>query len=180
MLTIMVGEVEHYDETKKEFYYLGGVKLELEHSLVSLSKWESEFKKPFLGPQDRTRDETLGYVRAMILTPEYPPDILDQFSEKNFLDINAYIEDAMTATWFADSPNKPKSREIITAELIYYWMITLNINWEAQHWHLNRLFTLIKVIGAKSEKPKKMSKAEIAARNRELNERRKRELGTSG
>lgn len=181
MLTIMVGAEEHYDEETNEFSLVGGTPIQLEYSLASLSKWESKFEKPFLGPQEKTREEVIGFIQEMIVTPEISPDIVEKLSEKNFADINSYMESKQTATWFSDSPNAPKtSKEIITSELIYYWMVSLKIPWEAQHWHLNRLFTLIKVFNAKSEKPKKMTPGEAAARRHRINEERKKLYGTSG
>ena len=181
MLTIIVGAEEHYDEESKKFLSVGGTPIQLEYSLASLSKWESKFEKPFLAAQEKTREEVIGFIQEMIVTPEISPNIVERFSEENFAQVNAYMESKQTATWFSDSPHAPKTtREIITAELIYYWMVSLNIPWEAQHWHLNRLFTLIKVFNAKSEKPKPMSKGEAAARRRQLNEQRKKQYGTSG
>lgn len=181
MLTIYAGAEEHYDEETQSFSYVGGIMIQLEHSLAVLSKWESKFEKPFLSPQKKTREEVITYIQEMIMTPEISPDIINSFTEKNFADINAYMEAKQTATWFSDSPHAPKtSQEIITSELIYYWMVSYKIPWEAQHWHLNRLFTLIKVFNAKSEKPKPMSKGEAAARRRQLNEERRKQYGTSG
>jgi len=180
MLTISVGGTEHYDESTQEFLIVGGVELQLEHSLVSLSKWESKFEKPFLGPEKKTDEEAIAYIEAMILTPDFPPELLKKLSQKNFDEINAYIDAKMTATWFSDSPGSPKTSEVITSELVYFWLITFQIPWEAQHWHLNRLFTLIKVINSKSAKPKKMSRSEIIAHNRELNARRRAQTGSKG
>ena len=179
MLTITVGGTESYDETVEEFTIVGGTQLQLEHSLVSLSKWESKHEKPFLGKGDKTGEEIFDYVRCMAIDEETPEELFHQLSEDDFKAINAYIESKQTVTWFADSP-APRSREVITSELIYYWMTAFQIPFECQHWHLNRLFTLIQVANHKSQPPKKMSKAEIAQRNRELNEQRKRQLGTSG
>jgi hypothetical protein len=180
MLKIIVPGVEMYDDQRQEFITVGDVKLELEHSLVSLSKWESFFEKPFLGEVDKTMDEVLGYIKAMTLTPEVPEEAFHKLSENNILEINEYIDANMTATWFHEAPGAPRSRDVITAEVIYYWMITFQIPFECELWHLNRLFTLIRVCNIKQAKPKKMSRAEIAARNRELNAQRKSQLGTSG
>jgi alkylhydroperoxidase family enzyme len=180
MLRITVPGVEHFDDSTQEFITQGDVVLELEHSLVSLSKWESKFEKPFLGPDERTVDEVVGYIKAMTLTPEVPDEVFQKLSEENLTDINSYIDAKMTATWFSDPPGAPKTREIVTAELIYYWMITFQIPFDCETWHLNRLFTLIRVCNIKQAKPKKMSRGEIAARNRELNARRKAQLGTRG
>jgi hypothetical protein len=180
MLTIIVGAVDVYDEGADKFSTQGGVELQLEHSLVSLSKWESEFEKPFLGKDVKTPEEILAYVRCMILTPNPPGDFLEKLSKENLEAINTYIERKMTATWFSDQPGAPGSREVITSELIYYWMSVFSIPFACETWHLNRLFTLIRICNVKQSKPKKMSRAEIAARNRELNAQRKAQLGTKG
>lgn len=180
MLTIVVGAVPSFDEAKQEFVEEGGTEVQLEHSLVSLSKWESKHEKPFLGRTEKTTDEVYDYIKAMILTPGISDELLSQLSEENVADINKYIEAKMTATWFSDSPGAPRTSEVITAELIYYWMTVFNIPFECETWHLNKLFTLIRVCNNKQAKPKKMTRSEIAARNREINERRKRELGTKG
>lgn len=179
MLTIHLLGQELYDEANGEFITLKGVELELEHSLVSLSKWEAIHEKPFLGPGDKTQDEVLSYVRAMILSPEVPENITDRFSPGDFDKINRYIDSKMTATWFNEAP-APPSREVITSELIYYWMIAFSIPMACENWHLNRLLTLIRVCNIKNQPPKKMGKNDIAARNRALNAQRKAKFGTNG
>lgn len=180
MLTIVVLGTEMFDETKQEFVIEGGITLELEHSLVSLSKWESQYEKPFLGKNEKTTQEVFDYIKFMILNPNIPPEVYENLSEDNIKAINEYIDAKMTATWFHDPPGAPASRDVITAELVYYWMITFQIPFECQYWHLNRLFTLIRICNLKQAKPKKMSRAEMAARNRELNAQRRAQLGTSG
>ena len=180
MLTIVVLGTEMFDETKQEFIIEGGINLELEHSLVSLSKWESKYEKPFLGKNEKTTQEVFDYIKFMILTPNIAPEVYENLSKDNIEAINKYIDAKMTATWFHDSPGAPGSRDVITAELVYYWMITFQIPFECQYWHLNRLFTLIRICNIKQAKPKKMSRAEMAARNRELNAQRRAQLGTSG
>lgn len=180
MLVIKVPGIELFDEVLQVFVNAEEFVLELEHSLVSLSKWESKFEKPFLGSEEKTDEEVFAYIEAMILTEEYPSDVLTRLTKENIQQINEYIESKMTATWFNDKQKPKKSNEVITAELIYYWMITFNIPIEFQHWHLNRLFTLIKIFSVKNAPKEKMSKRDLLARNRELNERRKAELGTAG
>ena len=181
MLTIIVPGVESYDENLDQFVSIGDLTLELEHSLVSLSKWESKFEKPFLGKSEKTTDEVLDYIRCMVVTPNPPEEFLDKLSKENLEEVNVYIDRKMTATWFSEAPGAPKtSREVITSELVYYWMTVFHIPFECETWHLNRLFTLIRICNLKQEKPKKMSRAEVAARNRELNAQRKAQLGTKG
>jgi hypothetical protein len=180
MLTIVVPGVEMFDEQSHEFVTRGDVTLDLEHSLVSLSKWESKFEKPFLGKGEKTIDEVLEYIKFMTLTPDVSDEVYKKLTKENVEEINKYIDSKMTATWFSDATSAPATRDVITAELIYYWMISFQIPFECENWHLNRLFTLIRVCNIKQAKPKKMSRAEIAARNRELNARRRKQLGTTG
>ena len=182
MLRIDVPLVESYDEEQQRFVVTKSYTLELEHSLASLSKWESHFEKPFLGKEDKTPEETLWYIQAMTLTPNVPPEIYLELSKENVEEIQKYIHAKMTATWFNDRDNKP-NREIITAEVIYYWMIALNIPFECQYWHLNKLLTLVNVCNLKNapEKSKnKMSRAEMIAQRNKLNAQRRAQHGSRG
>ena len=180
MLKIVVPGIELFDDESQEFVTQNDFTLELEHSLVSLSKWESIYEKPFLGEGEKSTEEVIGYIKTMTLTSEVPEEIFYKLSEENVTKINEYIDAKMTATWFSDTPGAPRSREVITSEVIYYWLIAFQIPFECETWHLNRLFTLIRVCNIKQAKPEKMSRAEIAARNRELNAQRKAQFGTKG
>jgi len=181
MLEIVVKPIEWYDEERNLFVELmrKDQTLRLEHSLVSLSKWESKWCKPFLSTDAKTAEEATDYVRCMTLTQNVNPNVYKCLSRANFKAINEYIEAPMTATTFMSQHNQI-NREIITAELIYYWMIALNIPFECQKWHLNKLLTLINVCNIKNQPDKKMPMQEIYSRNRALNEARKMKYRTKG
>lgn len=182
MLTLVVGATDVFDDEAQEFRTQGGFELQLEHSLVSLSKWESIYEKPFLGSDQKSENEIQSYIECMLLTKNPPEDFLTRLSAEDYVKLDAYLSKKMTATWFSEQPGAPQSRnnETITSELIYYWMTAFNIPFECETWNLNRLFTLIRICGLKQGKPKKMSRSEIAQRNRALNEQRKAQLGTKG
>lgn len=179
MLKLFVPGIELFDESTEEFVYSDDTVLELEHSLVSLSKWESIWKKPFMASEKST-EETLSYVNCMSLVGDISQEVFSRMTEDNFREINEYINDTKTATWFAEDKNDKSSRDVITSELIYYWMFTVNIPIECENWHLGRLITLIKVFSKKNQPEKKMSTQEIARRNRELNAARRQKYKTRG
>lgn len=179
MLRITIPGIEYYDEEKNEFMCYDEHTVDLEHSLVSISKWEAKWCKPFLNGKDKSVEEILDYVRCMTITDGIADEVYSRLTEDNLKAINEYIGHPMSATTFANE--RPSGgREIITSEIIYYWMVAFNIPFECQHWHLNRLLTLVKVCNIKNNPPKKMSKQEILSRNRALNEARKREMNTRG
>ena len=179
MLEITVPGIELYDENTNEFIYYSDEKIQLEHSLVSISKWEANWCKPFLNGRDKSPDEILDYIKCMTITEGVTDDLYSRLTQENFTAINEYLERPMTATTFSNEHGKP-NREIITSEVIYYWMVSFNIPFECQYWHLNRLLTLIKVCNVKNNPPKKMSKSEILSRNKALNEARRKQLNTRG
>lgn len=180
MLRLIVPGTDYFNEETETFETVGDVELELEHSLVSLSKWESKYQKPFLDNNSKTTEELLGYIEAMIISPIYPSEIFGRLSQENINRINAYIESKESATTFGTMPQRRGKGEVITSELIYYWLVAFNIPFECEYWHLNRLFALIRICNIKNAKPKKMSRNEIASRNRELNAVRRAQYNTSG
>lgn len=180
MLKITIPSAELWDEQEQKFIYTNSQILQLEHSLVSLSKWESKWCKAYLSKQEKTYEETIDYVRCMTLTQNVSPNVYNYLTNSNIEDINKYIESPMTATYFSNDKTGKNSREVITAELIYYWMISLNIPFECQKWHLNRLLTLIRVCEIKNRPPEKRSRKEIMSRNAALNAVRRKQLNTRG
>lgn len=178
MLELELVTSELYDEDSTEFK-TESYTLYLEHSLVSLSKWESKWEKPFLTQQQKSKEETVSYIDCMILNDEVPKDYLSHIEDRHIVEIQKYIGAKMTATWFAEQ-KKSRNQEVITSELIYYWMFTLTIPKECEEWHLNRLLTLIRVFSEKNSPDKKMSRTEALARQRRINAERKARLGTTG
>lgn len=179
MLKITVPATELYDEATNEFVSSKEQIIQLEHSLVSLSKWESKWCKPFLTKEEKTVEETIDYVKCMTITQNIDDKVYQFLTNNNIQQVRKYIDAPMTATTFSND-NKKVNREIITAEVIYYWMIALNIPFECQKWHLNRLLTLINVCNIKNSPPKKMGKAELARRNASLNAARRNAMQSKG
>ena len=179
MLKITIPEIEGFNESTNEFIRIPETHLQLEHSLVSVSKWESKWCKPFLSSNAKTSEEIIDYIRCMTLTQNVDPKVYMFIPAKEINEIQDYIQAPMTATTFSNESNKP-SRSIITNEVIYYWMITLGIPFECQKWHLNRLLTLIKVCSIYNGGGKKMSNKDILTRNKALNEARKAKYKTRG
>ena len=180
MLRITIPATEEWNETKEEFIYTKEQTLQLEHSLVSLSKWESRWKKPFLSKEVKTKEEIIDYIKCMTITQNVDPNVYRCLTEENIKTVNAYINDPMTATTFSDRNKRSPSREIITSEILYYQMIALTIPMECQKWHLNRLLTLIRVCDLKNQKPKKQSMRERYTSNVALNAARRKQLNSKG
>ena len=191
MLYIKRDPKELWDDEKNEFVETAGISLVLEHSLISISKWEAKWHKPFLSDKAKTDEEMLDYIRCMTMTQNVKPEVFKNLPPDVIEEVNQYIGDPMSATTFQD--NRPpeqrggmkKKEEIITSELIYYWMIAYQIPFDCQKWHLTRLMNLIKICGIKAEEqdPKaknRMSRKEILSRNAQLNAARRKQLHTSG
>lgn len=180
MLQIEIPTIELFDDANQEFINIKGRVLTLEHSLISLSKWESKWKVPFLETKELTVEQTTDYIKFMTIDKNIDPNLYLALTQDNIDKVTEYIQDPMTATWFNDRNTVP-NREIITAEIIYYQMIALNIPFECQKWHLNKLLTLIKVCNIKnSGKDKKMKRQDIYEQNKALNEQRRKAMNTKG
>lgn len=180
MLSIIVPSAELWDERKLEFIQVKETALRLEHSLVSISKWESKWHKAFYGKQEKTSEEILHYIKCMTLTQNVDDNVYQCLTNDNMAQITEYIENPMTATYFSEQQTDGGIKDTFTSELFYYYMTVFNIPFECQKWHINRLVSLIKVCGIKNTPPKKMSKSQIMQRNRALNEARKQRLKTKG
>ncbi len=181
MLQITVPGTELYDEVSNEFITVKEQTLTLEHSLVSLSKWESKWCKPFLSKDGLTTEQTIDYIRCMTITQNISPITYSLITDDNIKQVENYINAPMTATWFSDEKKSGRvSSEIVTAELIYYWMIALQIPMKCEKWHLNRLLTLVKVCNIKNAPPKKMGKRATMSRNAAINAARRKQLNSNG
>jgi len=181
MLTITIEGEELFNDETQEFSIAGdAVVIHLEHSLLSVSKWESKYQKPFLSSSTKSPEEIFDYIKAMIIDHNLDPDVLVRLSRDSIDEIQQYIESTQSATTFGGMPERRGPGEVITSELIYYWMVAFTIPFECETWHLNRLFSLIRICNAKSQTPKKMGRHEVAQQYRDLNAKRRAELGTKG
>lgn len=184
-ITLIIKGKERFNEKTMEFIKpsFESRTITLEHSLVSVSKWESKWHKPFVSDTKKTLEETIDYIKCMTISQNVNDDVYDFLTEEHIRKINKYIEDPMTATWFNEQTQEEKSKrnhEQITSELIYYWMVALQIPYKFEKWHLNRLLTLIRVCNVKNKPAKKQSRRDIMSKNAALNAQRKKELGTNG
>ncbi len=181
MLQVTIPETELFDEVRQEFIYVNKpVTLTLEHSLVSISKWESKWKKPYLSDKEKSAEETIDYVRCMTITQNVDPNVYYALTAKNLKDIEEYIKDPHTATTITERGHVKKNGEGITSELVYYWMCAYQIPFEAQKWHFNRLMTLIRIAGIKNNPDKKMSRKDAFIQQRELNALRRARSKSKG
>lgn len=181
MKTITIPEMETFDEETGRFHKIKEQKLVLEHSLVSISKWESKWKKPFIHQEQLPINELRDYVRCMTLTQNVNPEVYDFIPMDILNEVVAYMNEQQTATWFSDvQDRKSRTGEMITSELIYYWMTAANIPKECEKWHFSRLMTLIRIAGEKNQPPKKMKKNDIYKQNHALNAIRRAKMKSRG
>lgn len=180
MLKITIPSMSLWNDELQEFIDVKECTLVLEHSLISVSKWESKWLKPFLSKDAKTREETIDYIRCMTLTQNVDPMVYYSLSNDNINEINKYIESPMSATTIKNDTGVRASREIVTSELIYYWMVAMEIPFECEKWHLNRLMNLIQICSIKNQPPKKMGRKALLSQNAALNAARRKRLGTKG
>lgn len=182
MLQIRIDDVDCFDERTETFTTIKGQTLQLEHSLVSISKWEAKWKKPFLSREGQNREETIDYIRFMTITQNVNPKIYDLITDAHIRAVNNYINDPMTATTFTKQEGKGAGPggKVITSEEIYYYMTAFQIPWKAERWHFNRLMTLIHICEEKNKPKKKMRKGDIARQRRGLNAARRAKYNTRG
>ncbi len=180
MLTIVIPSVENYDESTNEFTLSKAQTIQLEHSLVSISKWETKWGVPFLSKNEKTVEQTTDYIRCMVVTQNVDDKTIDNLTSDMITTIKQYIDSPMSASTLPVDTKKSGVKETVTSELIYYWMVSLTIPFECQKWHLNRLLTLINICNIKNAPPKKMGKKELLNRNASLNAQRKEELRSKG
>ena len=186
MLTIIVPgteESELFDERTNTFIPVPATKtkeLQLEHSLISISKWESKWCKPFFSKEKKTEEEIIDYIKCMTITPRVDDEVYGGLTRENVEAINKYLNAPMTASSVREDKNTKRGREQVTSELIYYWMISLNIPTEFERWHINRLLMLIRICNAKNANPKKKSRKELAADYAAINAANKKRFNTKG
>lgn len=175
MLELAIEAGELFNENTGEFVNVDRQTLQLEHSLYSIAKWESKWKKPFLSNsrrEEKTAEEMIDYIRCMMIDETADPMVVYALNASHMKQINDYINDPMTATWFKEK-DRP-SNEIVTSEIVYYWMVSAQVPFECQYWHFNRLMTLLKVVSIKNQPAKKMSKSDILKQNRAINHARRK------
>lgn len=180
MLELVIPGKEYFNEADGTFVTTKDLTLKLEHSLLSISKWEMKWKKPFLGKDEKTGEEMMDYIRCMTITQGVDPEAYYALSSAQIGQIKEYMDDPSTATWFSNKEDKRGGKQVITSELVYSWMIALQIPFECEKWHLNRLFTLIRICDIRNSPPKKMSKAAVAKQHSALNASRRKKMGSKG
>jgi hypothetical protein len=182
MLSITIkGKSELWDPVKEEFRSAKDTTITLEHSLVSISKWESNWRKPFFKREPKTTEEYLDYIKCMTITQNVPDDVYYCLSKDNIIEIQKYIDASLTATWFQKQNNKGSNRAITTSEVIYAQMVEYGIPFDpCQKWHISRLLTLIRVCSENNNQPKKMSKNEVSKMYSSINAQRRAAMHSKG
>lgn len=181
MLTITIPSAEFWDEKSEQFIYTKAQTLKLEHSLVSISKWESRWHKPFLSKETKTYEETIDYIKCMTLTQNVSPDVYQYITNANIDAVNQYIAASLTASTVREEKGGSTNiRKNITSELIYYWMVCYNIPLECQKWHLSRLFMLIRICEAENKPHKKRSKRDLYRYHNEVNAANRKRFNSKG
>lgn len=180
MLELKVEGMEFFNDDTQEFYTVAPVTLRLEHSLVSVSKWESKWKIPFLSARDLSIEQSRDYIKCMTINQHVDPLVYASLTNSHMEAVNNYIKEERTATTFNERQVGPPNRQVITSELIYFWMAQYNIPFECQKWHLSRLLTLIRIASIKNAPDKKMSKRAVMSKNASLNAARRKAMHTKG
>lgn len=182
MLRVTIPATTLFNNKTGKFIEVPETTLELEHSLISVSKWEAKWHVRFLSPSTKlTQEQCIDYIKCMTITRNVNPNVYLAIDNKIIDKVVAYIKDPMTATEFkANQGGGSNHGEEVSSELIYYWMTAYNIPWEAEKWHLNRLMTLIRLAGIKNKPGKKMSKSDILKQNKALNASRRARMHSKG
>lgn len=180
MLTVKIPDQELWDESTNEFYYIPGAVLDLEHSLVSVAKWEAKWHKAFISKKEKTNEELIDYIRCMTITKNVNQDIYYHIPNNIINRINEYIDNPMTATVIHDVQSNESSKDVPTSEMIYYWMLSNQVPVEFEKWHLNRLITLLRVCSVKNSPGKKLSRNEAYSRNAAINAANRKKFNTKG
>lgn len=172
MLRIYVPKCELWDEVHEEFIRTKAYTLRLEHSLVSISKWEAKHHISFFVTK-LSGELLLSYIKCMTLNPDAPDNVYMALTNANLKAILDYINDPMTASKVSADVTRVGRDDYVTSELVYYWMTKYNIPAEYEKWHINRLIMLIRICIEKEKPPKKMTQAELYARHAAINARNK-------
>lgn len=182
MLELHLPAEEVFDRKESKIYKLPEITLRLEHSLLTISKWETIWELPFLSEEKKTNDQLHSYVSIMA-GGNLEEETLNRLGQSHYEKLNTYLNAKHSATWFSDPPNQRKSTQTVTSELIYFWMTTYNIPFECENWPFARLMNLIRIASIKNDPDKgkkKRNKSQMLSERAMLNQKRREELGTTG
>lgn len=174
MFTIKIPPLEIFDDELEEFRQFGADEITFEHSLYTIARYEEATHKPYYDTRS-DEDNLFSYMPYMAIKPPKDPSAFFRIPQDELAKLKSWMEDSHTATWFSKDDDNSPEREIVTAELIYYWMTEYRIPFECERWHINRLMTLIQVCARKKSPPKQKSQAEIIREHRALNQKRRAE-----